>query len=147
METLIVEVKLKKLVEHAEVPKYSRSGDAGLDLVAIDCYHNSEYDYVEYGTGLAIQIPTGYVGLLFPRSSISKTPHLLCNSVGVIDSNYTGEIKLRFKKLSNKEHLEYNVGDRIGQLLIVPYPTIDIKEVDELESTNRGSLGFGSSGD
>lgn len=142
-----MEIKIKRLVEHAEIPSYSRNGDAGLDLIAVDCSHNREYDYVEYGTGLAIKIPEGYVGLLYPRSSISKTPHLLCNSVGVIDSNYTGEIKLRFKTLTDKEHLEYCVGDRIGQLIIIPYPKIQFIETLELEKTNRGSQGFGSSGE
>lgn len=144
MKTL--EIKIKRLVEHAEIPSYSREGDAGIDLVAIDCYHNHEYDYVEYGTGLAVKIPEGYMGLLFPRSSISKTPHLLCNAVGVVDSNYTGEIKLRFKTLTDKENLEYSVGDRVAQLIVVPYPKVSLTEVKELVETNRGAQGFGSSG-
>lgn len=141
-----MEIKIKKLVSHAEIPSYAKEGDAGLDLVAIDCYHNHEYDFVEYGTGLAIKIPEGFVGLIFPRSSISKTPHLLCNSVGVIDSGYTGEIKFRFKVLTNKENLEYSVGDKIGQLIIIPYPKITFNEVENLENTKRGAAGFGSSG-
>ena len=139
-------IKFKRLVAHAQEPEYAHIGDAGMDLYATDCYHNQDYDYVEFGTGLAIKIPEGYVGLLYPRSSISKTPHLLCNSVGVIDSNYTGEIKFRFKILTDKENLEYSVGDKIGQLIVMPYPALKFEEVDDLENTNRGSDGFGSSG-
>lgn len=141
-----VTVSIKKLESHVEIPEYSRDGDAGLDLVATSIFLSHDYDYIEYGTSLAVKIPEGYVGLLFPRSSISKTPHTLCNSVGVVDSNYTGEIKLRFRTADNKEHLEYGVGDRIGQLIVIPYPKVNFLEVDELESTNRGSQGFGSSG-
>lgn len=139
-------IKFKRLVPHAQEPEYAHVGDAGMDLYSTDCYHDSDYDFIEYGTGLAIKIPEGYVGLLYPRSSISKTPHLLCNSVGVIDSNYTGEIKLRFKILKDKPNLEYAVGDKVGQLIIMPYPSVKFKEVETLEDTNRGQNGFGSSG-
>lgn len=139
-------IKFKRLVPHAQEPEYSRLGDAGMDLHSTDCYYNQDFEYIEYGTGLAIQIPEGYVGLLFPRSSISKTPHLLCNSVGVIDSNYTGEVKFRFKTKEDRKNLEYSVGDRIGQIIIIPYPQIKFEEVEELKLTNRGTNGFGSSG-
>lgn len=142
-----LDVKVKKLVPHVEIPSYGKEGDAGIDLVAIDKYHNRDYDFVEYGTGLALEIPAGYVGLLFPRSSVSKTPLYLCNSVGVVDSNYRGEVKLRYRNVSeNKEHLEYEVGDRVGQLIIIPYPTVILTESSELTETSRGSGGFGSSG-
>lgn len=141
-----MKVKVKRLVAHADIPAYSREGDAGLDLVATDVNHDREYDFVEYGTGIAVEIPAGHVGLLFPRSSISKTPHQLANSVGVIDSNYRGEIKLRFKTKEGREHQEYYVGDKIGQLIIVPYPKVVLEEVEELKDTNRGTAGFGSSG-
>jgi dUTP pyrophosphatase len=141
-----VTVQIKKLVEHAEIPEYSREGDAGLDLVATDRYHDRDFDYIEYGTGISVKIPQGYVGLVFPRSSISKTPHSLANAVGVIDSNYTGEIKLRFRTAEDREDLEYGVGDRVGQLIIIPYPKVTLEEVSELETTNRGVAGFGSSG-
>lgn len=142
----MVNVKIKRLVAHAEIPEYGRQGDAGLDLVATDVYHDRDYDFIEFGTGIAVEIPPGYVGLLFPRSSISKTPHQLANSVGVVDSNYRGEIKLRFKTKEGREYQEYSVGDKIGQLIIIPYPTIVLQEVEQLSDTNRGSAGFGSSG-
>lgn len=142
----MVNVKIKRLVAHAEIPEYSREGDAGLDLVATDVYHDGDYDFIEFGTGLAVEIPKGYVGLLFPRSSISKTPHQLANAVGVVDSNYRGEIKLRFKTKQGREHQEYSVGDKVGQLIVLPYPTVVLQEVEQLSDTNRGSAGFGSSG-
>jgi dUTP pyrophosphatase len=141
-----LKVKFKRLVEHAMTPSYSKEGDAGLDLTAIDTYYNHDFKFVEYGTGLAVEIPEGYVGLIYPRSSISKTPHLLCNSVGVVDSNYRGELKLRFRTDEHKQDMEYMVGDRIGQLIIVPYPKVELEEVSELSNSNRGTGGFGSSG-
>jgi dUTP pyrophosphatase len=138
-------VKFKKLTKHASTPTYSKEGDAGLDLVAVDTYHDRDYSFVEYGTGLAVEIPEGYVGLLFPRSSISKTDFSLANSVGIIDSNYRGEVKMRFRT-SPYNGMEYDIGDRIGQLVIMPYPKIDLVEVTELSDSNRGAGGFGSSG-
>lgn len=138
-------IKFKKLVSHAEAPSYSREGDAAMDLTAVDMYHDRENEFVEYGTGIAVEIPKGHVGLLFPRSSVSKTSLALANSVGVIDSNYRGEVKLRFRNVADFPK-EYSVGERIGQLIIVPYPTIELEEVKELTETNRGEGGFGSSG-
>lgn len=152
-----MKVKIKKLNENAIIPSYAKEGDAGLDLTAI--WGQSEELYTEYGTGLAIEIPKGYVGLIFPRSSISNKANILSNSVGVIDSNYRGEIKFRFKvdfsiiqdmysrgKDPDKEKIVYSVGDKIGQLIIIPYPEIEFEEVDELSSTERGDKGFGSTG-
>jgi len=141
-----LKIKVKKLVKHAFLPEYSKAGDAGLDLVAIDCYKNHDYKFIEYGTGIAIEIPEGYVGLIYPRSSISKTPHTLANSVGVIDSGYRGEIKLRMRYVDDREDMEYAFGDRIGQLIIVPYPKIELEEVEELATSERGEEGFGSTG-
>lgn len=127
------------------IPSYSKEGDAGLDLTATSKEENSLY--IEYGTNLAIEIPEGYVGLLYPRSSISKYHLVLANSVGVIDSNYRGEIKVRFKKtIDNSYENIYNVGDRVAQLIIMPYPSIELVEVTELSDTVRGAGGFGSSG-
>lgn len=139
-----MEVKIKKVQFDAVIPKYAKEGDAGLDLVAISKF--DDWKYTEYNTGLAVQIPKGYVGLLFPRSSISNTVQFLANSVGVIDSGYTGEIKFRFRNLDKNSFSTYKVGDKIGQLVIVPCPQIELKEVDTLNDTERGTDGFGSSG-
>ena len=155
-----MKVKIKKLNDDAVIPSYSKIGDAGLDMTATSKTVD-EYGNFTYGTGLAVEIPEGYVGLLFPRSSICKQNQYLTNSVGVLDSNYRGEVKFKFKfgigleydqDSPNKEYRPtmnwnlYDVGDRIGQLIIMPYPYIEFEEVDELSSTNRGEGGFGSTG-
>lgn len=141
-----MKVKIKKLVPEAIIPQYSKPGDAGMDLVAtyikVEDHHN--YGYYEYGTGLSVEIPEGYVGLVFPRSSISNTGMLLTNSVGVIDSGYRGEIRARFKYVSGTK--SYEVGDKIAQLIIIPYPSIEFEEVEDLSQTDRGDGGFGSTG-
>lgn len=139
-----MKVKIKKLHENAVIPKYAQKGDSGLDLTAVSL----GYDYnnnVVYGTGLAIEIPYGYVGYIFPRSSIADKTLSLANSVGVIDSNYRGEIMLKFKD-KGEIGITYNIGDRIGQLIIMPIPSIELEEVEELSDTNRGTGGFGSTG-
>lgn len=140
-----MEVKIKKLNPNAVIPTYAKDGDAGMDLVATKILSNTTFD-VTYGTDIAMEIPKGYVGLVFPRSSIRKYELSLSNSVGVIDSGYRGEIQATFKKTNGLDSLKYNVGDRIVQILIVPYPKIKFVEVDELTSTERGEGGFGSTG-
>jgi len=138
-------LQFKKLNDLASVPTYANEGDAGLDLIATSVSDSDSYQ--EYGTGLAAQIPHGFVGLLFPRSSISKTRHILRNSVGVIDSSYRGEIKIRMGQISSeKELLTYSVGDKIAQLIIMEIPKLKVVEVEQLEETQRGQGGFGSSG-
>ena len=149
-----MKVKIKKTHKDAVIPSYSKVGDAGLDLTATsrDWKYSDGGGYYEYGTGLSIEIPEGFVGLIFPRSSQSNVNQLLTNHVGVIDSNYRGEIKFRFKSVYqtvtelNEDFNIYKTGDRIGQLIIIPYPPIEFEEVDELSETIRGDKGFGSSG-
>ena len=135
-------IRTKKLHPDAIIPKYAKPGDAGLDLTAT--WKRQVMDIVTYGVSLAIEIPDGYVGLLFPRSSIYKTKMTLSNCVGVIDSGYRGEIMMKFKMTDNRTM--YEVGDRIGQLVIMPYPKVEFEEVDELSETSRGSGGYGSTG-
>lgn len=139
-----LKVKIKKLDANATVPKYSKAGDAGLDLTAtsIDTSKAPE-EYIEYGTGLSFEIPDGYVGLIFPRSSVSTKDLMLANSVGVIDSGYRGEVKFRFR---TRGGAEYCIGDKIGQMIILPYPKVQLVEVDELSSSERGTGGYGSTG-
>jgi dUTP pyrophosphatase len=138
-------IKIKKLHEQAVIPSYSKEGDCGLDLTAISIstIDKSRFGYIEYDTGLAIEIPEGYVGLVYPRSSLSNTGLILANHVGVIDQNYRGSIKCRFKAIPNTDI--YSVGDRIAQLIIQPCPKIEFEVVEELSDTNRNDLGFGSS--
>ena len=142
-----MKVLFKKLNKHAVTPSYAKDGDAGLDITAItrDIVITEDYEYIEYGTGLAFEIPVGYVGLLFPRSSVSKKDILLSNAVGVIDSGYRGEVSFRFKRLAWDSAI-YNVGEKIGQLIIIPYPQIEFEEVDDLSDSQRGAGGYGSTG-
>jgi len=144
------EIKVKRLHDNAVIPKYAKDGDAGMDLVATQIISNTTFD-ITYGTGIAMEIPRGYVGLVFPRSSIRKTDLSLTNCVGVIDSGYRGEIQATFKKVFGKNdvrlhELDYKVGDRIAQIMIIPYPSVTFVEVDELSQTERGEGGFGSTG-
>ena len=139
-------VKFKKLDPKAVTPAYSKAGDAAMDLTAISLskVDKDEYGYLEYGTGLAFEIPEGYVGLLFPRSSISNSGLILTNSVGVIDSGYRGEVKFRFKHIPDTAF--YKPGDRVGQIIIMPYPQIELQEAEQLSETDRAEGGFGSTG-
>jgi dUTP pyrophosphatase len=138
-----MKVKIKRTHVNAVMPRYTKSGDAGMDLTAI--WQKQELDLITYGTGLTVEIPTGYVGLLFPRSSVYKTKMFLTNCVGVIDSGYRGEIMMKFEMMDS--NTMYNVGDRIGQIIILPYPKIELIEVAELTKTDRGPGGFGSTGE
>lgn len=141
-----MEVKLKRLHKDAVIPTYAKNGDAGMDLTATSIWYEPENNNMCYGTGLAIEIPDGYVGLIFPRSSIAKKDLILSNSVGVIDSGYRGEITAKFKLTEDKVYNRYEIGERIAQIIIMPYPKIDFKEVEELSETERGVGGYGSSG-
>ena len=140
-----MKVRIKKLNENAVIPTYAKDGDAGMDLVATRIISNTTFD-VTYGFGIAMEIPMGYVGLVFPRSSVRNMDLNLSNCVGVIDSGYRGEIQGTFKKTQGLDSLKYNVGDRGAQIMIIPYPKIKFVEVDELSSTDRGEGGFGSTG-
>ena len=166
-----MQVKIKKLHPNAVIPTYAKDGDAGMDLVAVSI--TPQFDaytgYVEFNTGISVEIPEGFVGLVFPRSSISNTNHILANSVGVIDSGYRGEIKVRMKSdptplfvdhaigtenLTESEKAFFNgyntkmysEGDKIAQLIILPYPQIQFEQVDELSETERGEGGYGHTG-
>jgi len=142
-----MKVKIKKLVESAVIPSYSKKGDAGMDLTAVSkeiVDSNGDYGYISYGTGLSIEIPERFVGLIFPRSSISNTGLILANAVGVIDSGYRGEISCRFKHVANT--VDYKIGDRVAQLIILPYPEVEFEEVADLSKTVREGGSFGSSG-
>ena len=142
----MIRVKIKKLHNDAIIPKYAKPGDAGMDLTAVSIDFTDE-DYLTYHTGLAVEIPEGHVGFLFPRSSVYKTGQQLSNSVGVIDSGYRGEIMLKYTRdINETERTAYRPGDRVGQLIIMPYPTILFNEVEDLSATERGTGGYGSTG-
>ena len=139
MQPLQVDIKL--VHPNAVLPTPSKIGDCGMDLTAVSC--STDKYYIEYDTGISIALPKNWVGLVFPRSSITNKGLILGNSVGVIDESFRGTIKLRF--YPSEVHSErYSVGDRIGQLIIMEYPTVKWNVVQELCQTDRGEGGFGS---
>jgi len=156
-------VKIKRLHPDAKIPRYAHDGDAGMDLTCVS--KAIEGGNIIYGTGLSFEIPKGFVGLLFPRSSNSKKSLMLTNHVGVLDSGYRGEVLFKYCRIGketpfansgnwanavylipNEADHEYVVGDRIGQIIILPFPTIEFEEVEELSETVRGEGGYGSTG-
>lgn len=152
-------IKIKKLSTNAKMPFRANQTDAGADLYATSIEIKDDGRIV-YGTGLAFEIPKGYVGLLTPRSSCSKMDVYIPNSVGVIDSDYRGEVMVVFKYNKQFKYSEssnffmnrepsfesYKIGDRIAQILIVPIELAEFTEVNELSETGRGLGGFGSTG-
>lgn len=137
-----VTVKFKKLHVSAVIPKVAHEGDACMDLYGIKQEWHTDDNLVIY-TGLACEIPVGYCMLLYPRSSISKTPYFLTNSVGVVDAGYRGEIMLKFKS-NNYEKVGMDITKAIAQFRIVPVLDVECIEVDELSDSERGTGGFGS---
>ena len=153
-----MKVRIKKLNELAVIPSYAKDGDAGMDVIATSIISDTPTQ-ITYGLGIALEIPYGFVGLVFPRSSIRKTGLQLSNSVGVIDSGYRGELQATFNKLFGGEAMYdemkvkeiqpndfYKVGDRVAQIMIIPHPPIEFEEAAELSDTERGEGGFGSTG-
>lgn len=175
-----MKLKIKKLHEDAVIPSYAKDGDACFDLTCVSMEERNEF--IQYNTGLAFEIPDGYVGLIYPRSSVTKKDLMLKNSVGIIDSGYRGEVSFRFN-VANRSIVEelseeqindyldnegiidkkerqfyidrgmklqkanmYEVGERVGQMMILPIPRVDFEEVDELSDTDRGDGGYGSTG-
>lgn len=136
-------VNVKKLHPEAVIPVYAKESDAGLDLTATSIMHETD-THIVYGTGLAFEIPDGFVGLVFPRSSIRKQGLLMANSVGVVDAGYRGEVQVTFIKTGTGP--AYYTGDRVAQIIIIPHPQITLVPVDELSESERGTGGHGSSG-
>lgn len=148
-ENMSLNVKVKKVLSNAVMPIQASLDAAGYDLTAAAEKFRPELTgpIWEYDTGLAFEIPKGQVGLVFPRSSVTtKTTLSLGNCVGVIDSDYRGTIKFQFRNVGMSGGKKYNVGDRIGQIIIIPIPTVSFEEVQELEDSSRGTGGFGSTG-
>lgn len=144
-----MEIKVKKLVPEAVVPTRAHASDAGFDLVAVSRVIDGDGAIV-YGTGLAFEIPEGYVGLVFPRSSVAKKDLVLSNCVGVIDAGYRGEVMAKFKMIDplvgHEVYYWYEKGDRICQIVFVKLPEVELVESDELSDSDRGTGGYGSTG-
>lgn len=156
-----MEIRFKKLIPEASTPFKAIDIDAGFDLYATSI--EETVDFIVYHTGIAVEIPEGYVGLIFPRSSVTKYDLMLKNSVGVIDASYRGEIMCRFTPVINNnimdivieedgfdfvfdENKRYNIGDRVAQIIFIELPKITLIETHELSDTERGSGGFGHTG-
>ncbi len=143
-----MKVKIKKLNKNAVVPTKAHATDAGFDLYCTSKEVDWDKRQIICHTGLAFEIPEGFVGLLFPRSSVSNKPLIMANSVGVIDSCYRGEVTAKFNitdmRQSGMNH--YQVGNKVAQIIIIPYPEIEFEEADELSETDRGTGGYGSTG-
>lgn len=143
-----MKVKIKKLNENAVVPTKAHATDAGFDLYCTSKEVDWDKRQIICHTGLAFEIPEGFVGLLFQRSSVSNKPLIMANSVGVIDSCYRGEVTAKFNitdmRQSGMNH--YQVGNKVAQIIIIPCPEIEFEEADELSETDRGTGGYGSTG-
>lgn len=142
----MVKVKIKRLSPEAVMPSKGTDKSAGYDLTAISAFWDKERNQVKYFFGLAFEIPEGYVGLIFPRSSVCKKDLSLSNCVGVIDSDYRGEVTAVFNVTDTSKDNVYSVGDRIAQMLFMQLPEVELTEVEELSETKRGTGGYGSTG-
>lgn len=142
-------LKIKLTHPKAKMPTKAHPEDAGYDLTAVSkIYLATPELQVEYNLGFAMQLPPNHVGLIFPRSSIRKYDLSLRNCVGVIDESFSGTVTATFGYFNKKESIynvkEYEVGDRVAQLVVLPLAQLEIEQVDELDETERGSGAYGS---
>ena len=139
-------LRIKRLDKGIPMPEYANPGDAGFDLRATEDVAINPRETVMVGTGIAVEIPEGHVGLVFPRSGLaSKKGVSLANCVGVVDSGYRGEVKLPLRN-AGRDAVCVSRGVRCAQMVVVPYAACELMESDELADTERGAGGFGSSG-
>jgi len=137
---------VKRLSPHAVLPRYARPLDGGLDLVSIEDTTLEPGERCAVGTGLAIELPAGTIGLVLPRSGRALAEGLtVVNAPGLIDAGYRGEIKVALVNLG-RETVNVHVGDRIAQLVVLAAQHVEIVEVAELSVTERGEGGFGHTG-
>ena len=140
-----MKVRFKKLYPNAVAPTRAHETDAGFDMTAIAYEIDDRLGIITYHTGIALEIPEGHAGFLFPRSSVYKQQLQLSNCVGIIDSGYRNEVMLKYRVEPEMTRF-YAPGDRVGQLVIMPYPSIEFEEAEELSDSDRGEGGFGSTG-
>jgi len=143
-----MDVAVKRLDTGLKLPSFAKYGDAGLDLfakVSLELLPNNDRKLVP--TGIAVAIPFGYAGLILPRSGMALKHGITClNSPGLIDSGYRGEIQCILVNTDPTHSFFIERGDRIGQLVIIKVPEVNLIEVDDLDQTERGEHGFGHSG-
>ena len=142
-----MELRVRRLRAEASLPSRAHEGDAGLDLQAAEAATIAPGERAPVATGIAVEIPTGYAGLVLPRSGLAARHGIaLVNAPGLIDPGYRGEIKVLLLNTDPRETFEISPGDRIAQLLLSPIAEADPLEVAELAASARGEGGFGSSG-
>lgn len=144
-----MQIKVKRLSEASVIPSKSHITDAGFDLTCTDItteLNECGQLILVYHTGIAIEIPDGYFGLLVPRSSVFKKSLTLTNCAGVVDSGYRGEVLAKFRSTTDVVPSVYKVGERFAQLLILPVPEVTFEEAFELSDSDRGEDGYGSTG-
>ena len=138
-------MKVKLMNEYAQLPTRGSKDAAGLDLYCPFHIKVPADSQKKIPLGIAVEIPQGHMGLLVPRSSMSKTPLRCANSVGIIDADYRGEISIAYENISCSDYMIFR-GDRIAQLIIVPIAIVDVEEAQTLSETERGDGGYGSTG-
>ena len=142
-----IELRITRLDPQVELPSYAYEGDAGLDLRANEDVTLQPFERRLISTGLAIAIPEGYAGFVQPRSGLALKQGLsMANTPGLIDSHYRGELKVVAINLDAHNAIHVERGERIAQLVIQQVPVVHLMEVEELDETDRGTGGFGSSG-
>ena len=139
------QMKVKLVNEYAQLPTRGSKDAAGLDLYCPFHIKVPADSQKKIPLGIAVEIPQGYMGLLVPRSSMSKTPLRCANSVGIIDADYRGELSIAYENISCSDYTMFR-GDRIAQLIIVPIAIVDVEEAQTLSETERGDGGYGSTG-
>lgn len=138
---------IKRLDPSVELPSYAYKGDAGLDLRSNEDVTLAPLERRLVSTGLAVAIPDGYAGFVQPRSGLALREGLsMANTPGLIDAHYRGELKVCAVNLDAEKPVHIERGERIAQLVIQKVPTVCLRVVSELDETDRGSGGFGSSG-
>lgn len=142
-----ITVNIKRLTEDVVLPSYAYAGDAGLDIRCIEDVDLEPLERRLVSTGLAIALPDGYAGFMQPRSGLAiKCGLSIVNTPGLIDAHYRGELKVILINLNKDACIHLDKGERIAQLVIQEVPAVTLQEVDELDETDRGAGGFGSSG-
>ena len=141
-----VKLKVKRLTDTAKIPTYAHNGDACFDIYS-DGILDIGASWQVHATGLKFDIPDGYAMMIYSRSGMGfKDNTRLANCVGVVDSGYVGEVMVKLTRDDGCIHaLEYKRGDRIAQAMLIPVPAVEFEEVDDVEDTERGDGGLGSS--
>jgi len=145
---MALSIRFRRTHPHGQMPTKAHASDAGFDLYVASTHIEHDLQNFVIDFGIALEIPVGHVGLLFPRSSIANKTLYMRNSVGVIDSGYRGSITAKFGKYNTQGFVydEFRVGDRAAQLIIIPLPEVQFTEVDALADSDRSGNGYGSSG-